>query len=612
MKDLNLHISVKILLYWYIFIFFSTEFLSYFHLLERSYILLGEVFFWAFFLFFQRREILRTVQKIDFRSKSVLFLLILFLLTFIQGFFSAPNSTDSMVYHLPRIMYWIQEKTLFQDIVRNVHDYLPPFGQYILLHLYLIFGNDSFLFFSQWIAYVVTVIMSGIIAKSLGANRQVSRSVSLLVACLPVALMQATGTKIDLIVTVFVVICTYIALSLREGKIWGYIALGFGLGLGSLTKQTFLLYAVIPSGILLIKLLRSKKRYFLFLPLVFIIFLTIQARFISQNLLLYGNASGSKDDYSGLTNQRISLKGISSNLIKNTMLHIPIPIYTKQAEDTILYIHKLLGIDVDDCATTFCDPDFRFKITRVINPQEDIASNTFHLMLIVTAGVALLGQLIKKRLIFFEAYTYSLTILSFIAFSTLLKWQPFHSRLHMPFFVIGTIISVLILSKSRMGSFFIKGCLVLSALLAVVLVLFNATRPYISYRPFVGYIEAFVPSLNGIPESFLIKPRDQQYFNSRTYYYKPYLGVTNILAKENFKGSIAFDLTYGFEYPLWVLLKEHNLDFYATSLSKKSKDTIIISTLKEPHEIAGYLTECIKTDVEIEYGYVCISKPESN
>ena len=46
------------------------------------------------------------------------------------------------------------------------------------------------------------------------------------------------------------VICTYIALSLRKENIWDYIALGFGLGLGLLTKQTFLLYAVIPLGIL--------------------------------------------------------------------------------------------------------------------------------------------------------------------------------------------------------------------------------------------------------------------------------------------------------------------------------------------------------------------------
>lgn len=609
MKYLNLHISAKALLCWYVFIFLSTEFLSFFHLLERNYIFLAELFFWVFFLYHQRLEILQTVHKINFRSKSVFLIITLFLLTFIQGFFSAPNSTDSMVYHLPRVMYWIQEKTLFQDVVRNVHDYLPPFGQYILLHLYLIFGNDSFLFFSQWFAYVVTVIISGVIAGSLGANKQVSRYTSLLVACLPVALMQASGTKIDLIVTGLVVICTYMVLNLKEEKFWDYIALGFGFGLGSLTKQTFLLYALIPSTILLVKLLRSNKRYLFFVPLVFTIFLVVQARFISQNLLLYGNASGSKEDYAGLAIQDISLKGVSSNLIKNTMLHIPIPIYTKQAEDLILYIHKLLGIDVNDCSTTFCDPDFRFKITRFIYPQEDIAANTFHLLLITTAGVMLLWQLIKGRLSFLESFIYGLAILSYVAFSTFLKWQPFHSRLHMPFFVIGTIISVLILSKFKKGVFFLKVVLALSVFLALALIFLNVTRPYVSYNLFYESIKSFAPSLSGIPESFFVKPYEQQYFNTRSYWYKPYKTIIEDINKAQLisKTTISFQLMDIFEYPLWAFIKRYHLNLKVVPESKTSNKTIIISTSKDPYSKDGYTTSCIKT--EVEYGYACISMP---
>ncbi len=610
MKYLRLHIAVKTLLYWYFFIFLSTEFLSFFHLLERNYIFLAELFFWVFFLYFQRLDILHTIRKANLRSKSTLFILMLFLLTFFQGFFSAPNSTDSMVYHLPRVMYWIQEKTLFQDVVRNVHDYLPPFGQYILLHLYLIFGNDKFLFLSQWIAYVVTVIISGVIAGFLGANKEVSKYASLLVACLPVALMQATGTKIDLIVTGLVVICTYMVLNLREEKFWDYIALGFGFGLGSLTKQTFLLYSLIPSSILLIKLLKSRKKYLLFLPLIVIIFLIVQARFISQNLLLYGNASGSKDDYAGLASQNISLKGVTSNLIKNTMLHVPVPIYTKQMGDLILFVHHLLGIDINDCATTFCDPDFKFKITRFIYPQEDIASNTFHLLLIAIAGVVLLKNLTNKgRLSLFEKLIYGLTLLSYIAFSALLKWQPFHSRLHMPFFVIGTIISVLILSKFKKGIFFLKIILAVSISLAIALIFLNVTRPYISYNLFYDSIKSFTPSLSGIPESFFIKPYEQQYFNTRSYWYKPYKGIIEDLNKVELigKNTITFQLMDIFEYPLWVFIKQYNLNLKVVPESHASNKTIIISTSKDPYSKDGYTTSCIKT--EVEYGYACLSMP---
>lgn len=604
---MNLHICVKILLYWYIFIFFSTEILSYFHILERKYILPGELFFWIIILFFLRKEILYSLKSINLKSKSILIILVLSVLILIQGLFSAPNSTDSMVYHLPRVMYWVQEKTLFQDSVRNVHDYMPPFGHYILLHLYFIFGNDNFLFLSQWISYVISIIISGLIAKSLGANRQVSNFVILLVAALPIAVMQASSTKVELLVTEFVVICTYIVLRLRKKNIWDYIALAFGLSLGILIKQTFILYAVIPLGILLIKLFFNKKIYFFFLFLFFIIFIIIQARFISQNLLIYNSISGSESNYSGLTNQSISLKGISSNLIKNTMLHIPIPIFTKQIEDLLISVHKLLRIDINDCMTTFCDPDFRFRITKAIYPQEDIASNSFHLLLIVVTGIILLSQLIKKKLNFYEFYIYSLTILSYIAFSAFLKWQPFHSRLHMPFFVIGTIISVVILSKFKKGLYFIKSILILSIFLALSLIFLNVIRPYISYNLFYNDIKSFATPLMGIPESFFTKPYEQQYFNPRTYWYKPYKGIMEIVRKQPLTATdtIVLRLMDDFEYPFWMFVKKYNLNLRIVPESKVSNETIIISTSRDFYSINGYITQCIKTD--IEYGYACLS-----
>lgn len=603
MKRLNLHIAVKALLYWYMFIFLSTELLSNLHLLERNYILLGEIFFWSIFLFFYHQDILQKIQKINLRSKSLLIILMLFLLTFIQGFFSAPNSTDSMVYHLPRVMYWVQEKTLFQDTIRSVHDYIPPFGHYILLHLYLILGNDRLLFFSQWIAYVMTVIIGGIIANQLGANRQISSYVSILIASIPVAAMQATSTKLEMLVAVLVIICTYIVLQLKEDNLLDYIALSISLGFGMLTKQTFLLYAIIPLGILLVKIIRNKRKNLLFLPLIFGIVLIINISFISKNLLLYDNASGPKEDFSELANKNISLEGVFSNLIKNTMLHIPVPFYNIEVENLIISFHKFLKLGVNDCSLSFCDPGFSFRIVPVIFPQEDIASNTFHLLLIVVASVVLFGQLILKKVNFLELFIYSLAILSYVFFSSFIKWQPFHSRMHLPFFVIGTIISVLILSKYKGGLYFIKGIQFVSVPLIFLLIFFNVLRPYISYSLFYNYVKSFSISLNGIPESFLTKPREKQYFNSRFYWYEPYLQMIPLINNHT-RNTIAFDLMDNFEYPWWVLFKQNNIDSRIIPFSQINDDTLILSTTNNPSDKYGYSSKCIKTS--IEYGYVCI------
>lgn len=605
MKKLKLHIAVKVLLYWYIFIFFSTEILSIFHLLERLYILLSEIFFWAIFIFFNYKEILHTIRKINFRSKSLLIISILFFLTFVQGFLSAPNSTDSLVYQLPRMMYWVQEKTLYQDVMRSAHEYIPPFAQYVLLHLYLVFNSDRFLFFSQWFAYVITVVTSYIIARCLGADQKISNIVALLVATIPVAALQATSVKIEMVVTVLVVTCTYLALRLQEDNIFDYILLSIVVGLGVFTKQTFLIYSVIPLGILLIKFLKIKKKKYLILLVMLMIILIIQARFVFQNLSLFDNRVVLDRDYSGYVNQNITLTRVISNLIKNTMLHIPVPLYTKHAESIILSLHRLLKIDVNDCSTTFCDPAFRFRIVPIVYPQEDVSSNILHLLLIVVAGIVLFTQIVKKRVRSSGWLLYVLAVLSYVVFSSVLKWQPFHSRFHIPFFVLGVISSAILLSKSNAGLFFLKIVVVLSVLLALLLISLNVLRPYVSYSLFLraGKIPEF--SLTGLPESFLIKPYKQQYFNARSYWYKPYLSIMSLITQKDIQSDIAFYLMDEFEYPLWVLLKENNIKTRIVPYSQSSDQTLIISTTEKPFLKKEYFTECIKTD--IEYGYVCVS-----
>lgn len=606
METLSLHILVKTLLYWYVFIFFSTEILSLLHLLERSYIILGEIFFWGFFLFFHRQEILRAVEGINFRSKSTLLILALFLLTFIQGFFSAPNTTDSMVYHLPRVMYWVQEKILQQDVIRNIHDFMAPFAEYILLHLYFIAGNDRLLFLSQWIAYVVIVISSGVFAKKLGADKKIKTVILFFVATLPMAIMQASSTQVDMIVTVLIVISTYIAILLLEKiTLKNSILFGLTIGLGITTKATFFPFMIMPLGIILFAAIKNSRwRNALIIALSGLIALVMSIRFMSQNFYLFGNILGPFKKGETLTNDTFNLITLVSNLIRNIMIHLPVPFFTAQLQSGLEFIHRIMGISINAPQTTCCD--FTFKVIPILYPQEDIVSNPLHLLLILIAIIFILRKKVIKdrRLIFI----FMLSLLSFMIFSLILKWQPFHSRLQIPFFVIGTISSVLILSKFKEGLYILKSTLVLSTLLAFVLIFINVSRPFVSYSLFYDKIKSFSFPLSSIPESFLVKPRDQQYFNARYYWHLPYKGIIEILAKQQSTkgGTISFDLPDGFEYPLWFLIKSYHLSFRIIPKSQISNETIIISTSKDPYRKEGYITECIKT--EIEYGFACVSE----
>lgn len=607
MKKLNLHITVKALLYWYILIFISTEALSYLHLLERNYIILVEIFFWVIFLFFHRQGILQTIQKIDFRSKSLLVILALFLLTLIQGFFSAPSTTDSMVYHLPRVMYWIQEKTVQQDVVRNPHDFMAPFAEYILLHLYFIAGNDRLLFFSQWIAYVVLVIISGVIAERLGADKGIRIMTTLFVATLPMAVMQASSTQVDLVVAVLVVLSTYIALELsKKISVNSAVLFWLAIGLGISTKATFFLFMVIPTGIMLFALIKNRWRNILVFALSSLTTLIIPFRFMNQNLNLYGNILGPLKKEGGLTltNDTVNPVVLISNLIRNIMVHIPVPFFTSYAQGFLEFIHKMMGISINSSETTCCD--FKFRVIPILYPQEDIVSNFLHILLISFAAFFIFKKVIlKNRLLIL---TFILSLFSFVIFSLILKWQPFHSRLQTPFFVMGVISSVVILSKFKKSLYILKGMLILSISLAVLLVFLNVSRPYISYNLFYDKIKPFSFPLSSIPQSFFVKPREQQYFNARFYWYLPYKGIIEILVGQDLAESntVTFDLPDGFEYPLWVFIKRYGLNIRVVPLSEISNETIIISTSEDPYEKEGYLTKCIKT--KIEYGYACLSK----
>lgn len=603
---MKINLVPKILLYWYIFIFFSTETLSHLHLLERGYILLGEMFFWSILLFSYRKEILQALQNINFRSKSLLFILTLFIITFIQGFFSAPSTTDSMVYHLPRIMYWMQEKTLYQDVIRNPHDFMAPFAEYILLHLYFITGSDRLLFFSQWIAYVVLVIVSRDIAERLGANKGIRIMTSLFVATLPIAVMQASSTQVDMIVAVLIAVITYLVLILvKKMTTKNSVLLALALGLGISTKATFYPFIIIPLGLMFLLLIKKRLKEFLVIILAGLISLTLPMRFMSQNLGLYGHILGPLKEGGGLelTNDSFNLATVISNIIRNIMIHIPIPFFATQVQSFLEFVHKLIGVSISAPETTCCD--FQFHVLPILYPQEDIVGNPLHLLLILIAVVLVFKKKVVKNKELVSVFI--LTLLSLVAFSAILKWQPFHSRLQISFFVIGTISSVLILSKFKKGLYVLKTFLILSMPLAVLLVLLNVSRPFISYNLFYNQVKSFTTSLNSIPGSFLIKPRAEQYFNARYYWYLPYKGITEILTDQKFtkNDTIFFDLPDGFEYPLWVLIKNQNPDLRVIPKEKILPETIIISTSQNPYKREGYITECLKTG--IDYGYACLS-----
>lgn len=598
---MKINLVPKILLFWYFFIFFSTEILSYFHQITSLNIQLLETIFLGGMVFSYRRELNKLLLKFNF-SKTNLIILLILTLTFIQGFFSAPSTTDSMVYHLPKVMYWVQERTLEQDIIRNIHDFKGPFAEYIVLHLYLLVGSDRLAFLSQWLAFSVSIYLTGVIAAQLGADKKQISYIRLFSATLGMAVMQSVSTQVDLVVTVLVLIAFHICLLFSEkANIINAVMLGIAIGLGILTKAAYVIYLIIPLGMLfLIFLKKPQKKFIYLLGISLVLCLLIQIRFITQNQLLYGSFLGNHILWDGTelkyTNEVISTQGIISNTIKNLLIHIPVPIFSSYVQGLIVNLHYYLGVDVNDPSFTCCGT--KFKVLSMFYPQEDIVSNPIHLLLIFIAFFYLVR--VKD---FQKRYFFLLSILTFVMFSAVLKWQPYHSRLEIPIFLTSTIASILILRKKE-G--IIRALLFISVVLAFLVLFFNVSRPFISYGFFYKYVSQFSMSYTQVPESFFVKPREEQYFNAEHLWYFPYKNIVDKIASLNRDISISFDLGDDFEYPLWVLLKNKKVRFNVIPKKKIGEAQFLIITPDKSRIILGYnLISCERAD-NLDNAYACL------
>ena len=83
-----------------------------------------------------------------------------------------PYNWDSLTYHLPRIMHWVQNKSVAHyatNIDRQIAS--PPLAEFINLHIYLLMGKKDVAFnLLQCMSFGFCIVLTVAIAKKLGCN----------------------------------------------------------------------------------------------------------------------------------------------------------------------------------------------------------------------------------------------------------------------------------------------------------------------------------------------------------------------------------------------------------------------------------------------------------
>jgi hypothetical protein len=463
-----------------------------------------------------------------------------------------PNQWDSMVYHLSRVDHWIQNRSVAfypSHIIRQLYN--PPWAEYAILHLSVLGGSEHWANAPQWLSMVGSVIGVSLIARRLGAGLRGQLFAGLFCATIPMGILQASGAQNDYVVA-FWLVCLVDAV-LAPPSLARALQIGGCLGLALLSKGTALLYGA--TLICLVPLLvptakttaspwatRASRWACIVLTAA-----AVNAAHWVRNIDVFGSPlgprlMGSADGVADkLTNDAVTPGILASNVVRNLSLHAGTPFegVNRAVENAIERGHAWLGLDVDDSRSSRLYPLRHFEIPSKSN-DPDQTGNPLHLLLILATlvRIGLMHSLRRSRVV--SGYGLVL-VAAFLAFCLALKWQLWHSRLHLPLFVLAAPLVAVAWEQSF-------GVVVAASVPLVAL----AGSPLLRNRlaPVVGR------------GTVLNTPRMQQYFQAFETGPNPrQRAYVAAVRRINARDCDHVGLLLGWndwEHPLWVLLKRND------------------------------------------------------
>ena len=409
------------------------------------------------------------------------FFLIVILLLFIQGLAYPPNNWDSLTYHMARIPHWVENESIHSfttHIYRQI--YSPPLGELIVAQLCILSKSDLFANSVQLLFAIGCISSSIAIAKEFQFSRRAILIICLLIISTPELLLQCSSTQNDLIVSFFILTCIlYCIKSYKELKLLTLLLVGLTAGLAFYTKGTAYIYLFplfLVWGIIL--LLKHKKIIpLLKLAAIPLLILLINLGFYARNYSLSGDILGKNDDR--LFNETFGIPQSILTTIKNIGNHLALPPFSNYTNQVVEKMHLVLGVPINDIATNFNGLSFKLEKWQ---HHEDTTSNFFQLLLFFIALLLFLKN--RKKLPKLSWLLFLFPLVEFLLFSFILKWQPWHTRLQMPIFLmIPFFIAYIIDFSFKSIELFPKKLIIPFSFIvgySVLVLLLNPTRPIIS------------------------------------------------------------------------------------------------------------------------------------
>lgn len=469
----------------------------------------------------------------------------------ITAFVAAPNTWDSMQYHLPRVVEWAMHKNVRFYPTRDYQQlFAPPFAAFAMLEDYLLLGGDMATGSVQWLAWVGCAIAASLIARSLGAKPRGQLLAFIVCATIPNGVLSASGTKDDCVVAFWIAVTIYFLFQYQRRQSWASaVAIGAALGLSILTKGTAYFYLPCFFLVALLPLFHVPipRKLLLQSGLILLCAMAINAPQFVRNRDLSGSILGfSSPDGEGQfpwRNKTLSFSGTVSNVFRNLLCHFGArnPALNKELINRSRALLVRFGIDPDDPSTTWTHD--RFTIYP-FGRHEIFAGNPLQIVLFI---VSLLAVLVDRSRLPRGNILYAFAIIgSFVLFCLLLRYQSWNARLHLPLLVLASC-TIAIAASHYAPKSIQAGLALVLLLLAIPNAICNDLRPIVT-RP-------------GLNRSIFETPREKVYFYDQHQSLEPSYRAAADAVKRAGCQTAGIDASQEhFEYPLFALLHNRHVD----------------------------------------------------
>jgi hypothetical protein len=400
---------------------------------------------------------------------------VVLILIFIQAARTPPNNWDALTYHLPRQIYWLQQRHVGLFPTEDARMLImPPFAEYAGLHLMILSGGDKWLNLIQWFALALTASTASCIARELGCNARLQALAALLVVTVPIAALEAANPKNDVVTAFFLCACAWLGLKAYNSGKFSAPLIGAAFGLLLLSKSTGMLFGLPLAAWIAAACVRiaGMKRAVLWGTAVALIALAINAGFYIRLTGAFGSPLGPPIGKGAppVANTIHTPRAVLSNLLRNTAMHLATgnASIDLRAADAVAALHRVMALDVNDPRTTFV-ASAPFGVTLNLR-DEDRAKAPVHVLLGIAVFAIALSGFFRPQDKWKMAFVLT-PFLGFAVFCFVLAWQEWHSRLHIP--VLCLVASVAPYALRRATMLFAGAALAV----ALVSIITNEAKP---------------------------------------------------------------------------------------------------------------------------------------